>query len=90
MKILSIKKLFKETKMIDNGLDSREAKILAKRLNIDFSKEKFSFSEWLDGINHELEHKDTVNDSPGTVANIALDHLREDPEYYTKLSKIEN
>lgn len=89
MKINSLKKFFKEAKMIDDGIDKHEAKLLARKLKLDFNKEKFSFADWIDGINHELEHKETVHESPGTIAKIALDHLKEDPQYYKKLAKIE-
>jgi hypothetical protein len=42
------------------------------------------------GINHEMEHvgKDTKN--PRTFARkIAMDHLWEDPQYYTHLNRME-
>lgn len=86
---LSIVKFLKEMKMIDNGFDEKEALQLSKKLGLDFSKEKFKLSDWIDGINHEIEHSETVHDSPGTIAKIALDHLKEDPDYYTKLKKVE-
>lgn len=35
------------------------------------------------GMNVEKEH----TDDPATAKKIALDHLTEDPHYYTKLSK---
>lgn len=76
--------------MVDNGFSEKEALLLAKKLNINFKKEKFALEDWIDGTNHEIEHKDTVHSSPGTIAKIALDHLKEDPDYYKKLSKIEN
>ncbi len=41
------------------------------------------------GILSESEHKDTVGNSPSIFAGIALDHLKEDPKYYTKLKKME-
>lgn len=90
MKKLSLFDAIKEAKMLDNGLDADEAKLLASKLNLDFNKEKFSFSDWLDGVNHEIEHKETVKESPSTIAKIALDHLKEDPMYYRKLKKIES
>lgn len=42
-------------------------------------------SELNDGIKTELEH----TDDPAIARAIALDHLYEDPEYYTKLKQIE-
>lgn len=37
------------------------------------------------GIEHEMEHTSDVN----IAAEIAADHLAEDPKYYTKLKKME-
>jgi len=37
------------------------------------------------GTRHELEH----TDDPETAAQIAMDHLREIPDYYTRLQKME-
>lgn len=37
------------------------------------------------GFSAELEHSGTVDNNLVTVARIVLDHLEEDPEYYTKL-----
>lgn len=88
-KKLSLLDFIKETKMIDNGFDKEEAIILAKKLNLNLDKQKFSIDDWIDGINHEIEHGKTVNDSPSTIAKIVLDHLKEDPQYYIKLAKIE-
>jgi len=38
------------------------------------------------GIEVEKEHTDDVE----VAGKIAVDHLQEDPEYYTKLKKMEN
>lgn len=87
---LKLKSVYQETKIMDNGFDKKEAVMMAKKLNINFNKEKFGLIDWIDGINHEIEHKKTVKDSPLSVSKIALDHLREDPEYYKKLKSIES
>ena len=36
-----------------------------------------------------MEHSDTVGGDIETVTNIVLDHLDEDPNYYSKLKAIE-
>lgn len=61
---------------------------IADKLNIDFSK--FSLSDFITGINIELEHgiidantNVTDNDLLKT-AKIALAHLNEFPDYYNK------
>lgn len=72
----------------DGGFTEEESKRAAESLNLDFTKEKFSFKAFQAGINHEREHGD-VSKTAITLGKIALAHLKEDPEYYTKLSKIE-
>lgn len=52
-------------------------------LGIDCSK----FPGLLEGMVVELEHCDITHGDPVTSAKIALVHLREDLEYYTKLKK---
>lgn len=46
--------------------------------------------EFNKGMDVEQEHGDTVGGDLVTVAKIVLDHLNEDPDYYTKLEKVEN
>lgn len=75
--------------VISGGISSDEAKKLAVELELNFNTEDFDFSDFLKGANHEIEHADTVNKSPSTIARIAVDHLREDSKYYDKLTKME-
>lgn len=49
----------------------------------DITTEGFDRKELATGINVEKEHTDDAN----IAAQIAKDHLREDPHYYTKLTK---
>ena len=59
---------------------------VARKLNIDFSK--FSLSDFITGINIELEHglanpiTNVTNNNLLTTAKIALAHLNEYPIYY--------
>ena len=61
---------------------------IAKILNIDFSK--FSLTDFMIGINIELEHglinplTNVTNNDLLTTAKIALAHLNEFPNYYNK------
>lgn len=90
MKLKKLTQILKEAEhVIDNGISEEEAKKLVKKMGLDLSSEAFSHKDFMDGINHETEHAETVGNSPSTVVKIALDHLREDPLYYQKLSKIE-
>ena len=45
--------------------------------------QKFDYKEVMKGISIEKEHTKDER----VAARIALDHLSEDPEYYTKLKK---
>lgn len=73
-----------------------EAKKIANALNIDFSKEKFDLQQFAMGINVELEHgtrfpnANVTNNDPILTGKIALAHLMEIPDYYTRLKKLED
>lgn len=58
--------------------------ILAEIVSTDSVVNQF-IDEFRKGFRVELEHSETVNNNMFTIARIALDHLEEDPEYYTKL-----
>jgi hypothetical protein len=72
-----------------------EAVEVAKRLGIDFAKEEFDAEQYCAGMNVELEHgsaypaTNVTNDDPVTTGKIALAHLREFPDYYIRLAKME-
>lgn len=54
----------------------------------------YDFEQVRKGAHHEMEHQDVLSwdnvDDRTQVIGIALDHLREDPQYYEKLERIEN
>lgn len=68
---------------------------IAKALNIDFTKEKFDLQQFTMGINVELEHgtkypnTNVTKNDPLLTGKIALAHLQEFPDYYTRLKKLE-
>lgn len=70
-----------------------EAKVYGEELGIDWKK--FNVEEFCTGMNVELEHgsqdenTNVTNDDPHTTAKIALAHLNEFPDYYTRLKKME-
>ena len=72
-----------------------EAREVAKKLNIDFSKEKFDLFQFVQGMNVELEHgkkspkTNVTNDDLILTGKIALAHLNEFPDYYIRLKKLE-
>jgi len=70
-----------------------DAKRIEKRLDIDFSN--IDRNEFLMGLNVELEHgkidpeTNVTDDDEILTAKIALAHLREFPDYYTRLEELE-
>jgi predicted heme/steroid binding protein len=72
-----------------------EAVQIAKSLHIDFGKEKFDVEQFRMGLDVELEHgsknpvTNVTGDDPMCTGKIALAHLREFPDYYTRLAKLE-
>lgn len=70
-----------------------DVKRVQNLLGIDFSE--IDDHEFLMGLNVELEHgkidpeTDVTGDDDVLTAKIALAHLREYPDYYTRLEKLE-
>jgi hypothetical protein len=58
----------------------------AKRI-YDYMKYEFDFNQFVLGMNVELEHQDVTEGSLVKTAMIAAAHLREVPDYYTKLKR---
>ncbi len=73
---------------------SEEAKKIGEQLGVDWSK--FDVEQYRMGMNVELEHgsqdpvTNVTNDDPLTTGKIALAHLNEFPDYYTRLKKMES
>lgn len=72
---------------------TEEAKEIGEKLKIDWSK--FDVEQFRMGIDVELEHglidphTNVTNDNPIMTGKIALAHLNEFPDYYTRLEKME-
>jgi len=72
---------------------SEEAKRIGEALGIDWSK--FDVEQYRMGLDVELEHglvdphTNVTNDDPMITGRIALAHLNELPDYYTRLEKME-
>ena len=70
-----------------------EAKRIGESLGIDWSK--FDVEQYRIGLDVELEHglidlhTNVTNDDPTMTGKIALAHLNEFPDYYTRLEKME-
>jgi hypothetical protein len=72
---------------------TEEAKEVGERIGIDWTK--FDVEQFKMGMDVELEHgkvdpsTNVTNDSPITTGKIALAHLNELSDYYTRLAKME-
>lgn len=77
----------KEELNVMNGVSIDEARQLA--LTLAANLDDIQLEEFRTGIAHEREHANVTDGDPADTARIALAHLKEDPEYYKKLSQIE-
>lgn len=72
-----------------------DAEQIAKELNVNFAKSKFDLRQFTMGLNVELEHgskfdnTNVTKNDPLLTGKIALAHLQEFPDYYTRLKKLE-
>ncbi len=72
---------------------TQEAKKVGEALGIDWSK--FDVEQFRIGMDVELEHgtidphTDVTHDDPVMTGKIALAHLNEFPDYYTRLTEME-
>ncbi len=79
--------------MLNKSFSVDEAKHIGEQLGIDWSK--FDVEQFRMGMDVELEHglHDTLtnvtSDDAFTTGKIALAHLKEIPDYYTRLAKME-
>ena len=70
-----------------------QAKEIGEKLGIDWTK--FNVEQFRAGMDVELEHgkvdphTNVTNDDPLLTGKIALAHLNEFPDYYTRLLKLE-
>jgi hypothetical protein len=73
------------------SFSENEAKKLGDSLDVDWSK--VDLKQFIMGLSVESEHDDggklDVVDSKKDLAKIVLAHLKEKPDYYAKLKKVE-
>jgi hypothetical protein len=73
---------------------STEAKLIGDALGVRW--DRFDVEQFTMGMNVELEHgrrnpaTDVTHDAPLLTGKIALAHLNEIPDYYTRLAVMEN
>lgn len=74
-------------------LDARDAKEIGDALGIDWNK--VAIGEFTQGVNVEFEHgtkfpeTNVTNNDKNMTRKIAWAHLKEFPDYYTRLEKME-
>jgi hypothetical protein len=76
-------------------IDPKLAKRIGDKIGVEWNK--IPFKEFVNGINTETEHKNSLDPTPEKTdikdwiryAMIAHDHLKERPDYYAKLEKME-
>ena len=80
---------------IRSTFEPDEALRVATSLGLDFAAEPFTLEEFRRGMEVELEHgrrdpaTNVTGDDPLTTGKIALAHLREISDYYTRLDRME-
>lgn len=81
--------------MATKHFTTEEAEKTGKEIGIDWDKSKFDVEQFRMGMDVELEHgsrdasTDVTRDNPILTGKIALAHLNEFPDYYTRLDKME-
>ena len=72
-----------------------EARRIGERIGIEWGKARFDVEQFRMGLEVELEHgrqdvsTNVTDDDETTTGKIALAHLNEFPDYYTRLAKME-
>ena len=78
-----------------NGFTVDEARRIGEQVGVDWSVAPFDVEQFRRGLEVELEHglrdpsTDVTGDDPVMTGKIALAHLNEFPDYYTRLERME-
>ena len=74
---------------------AEEARQIGEQIGIDWALASFDVEQFRAGLDVELEHglhdsaTNVTGDDPVTTGKIALAHLNEFPDYYTRLERME-
>ena len=83
------------SKLARRGFTTDQAAAVAAELGMDVEEEPFDLEEFRRGLVVELEHGlrnpdlNVTDDDPVLTGKIAWAHLRELPDYYTRLERME-
>jgi hypothetical protein len=76
-------------------IDASDARRVGEQIGIDWSTSPFDVEQFRAGMDVELEHgahdpeTDVTHDDPILTGKIAWAHLKEFPDYYTRLERME-
>lgn len=68
-------------------IDQEQARVLGDSMGVNW--DEVDLEQFRMGFEEEQEHADTVGDDPKVIGQIALDHLKEMPDYYSRLKEME-
>ncbi len=74
---------------------AEEARRVGEEIGIDWATAPFDVEQFRSGLDVELEHglhdpaTNVTDDEPSVTGRIALAHLNEFPDYYTRLERME-
>lgn len=77
------------------GFTPEEARRIGEEIGIEWSSSPFDGEQFRMGMDVELEHglrdvlTNVTGDEPTVTGKIALAHLKEFPDYYTRLARME-
>ena len=72
-----------------------EARVIGEEIGVEWATSPFDVEQFRIGMNVELEHglhdarTNVSDDDPHVTGKIALAHLNEFPDYYTRLERME-
>lgn len=81
--------------MASSSFSTDDARRIGEQIGIDWSSAPFDVEQFRMGMDVELEHgrhdpvTNVTDDDPLTTGKIALAHLNEFPDYYTRLEQME-
>jgi hypothetical protein len=81
--------------MGDQTFTANDARSIGEQLGIEWASSPFDVEQFRAGMDIELEHgtrdpdTNVTGDDPLLTGKIALAHLRELPDYYTRLARME-
>ena len=80
---------------VQKRFSADEARLVGEQIGIDWSTAPFDIEQFRAGMDVELEHglhdllTNVTDDDPVVTGKIALAHLHEFPDYYTRLEQME-